>query len=459
MALVTYPLNDVDYQAEDAELFHCTRSSGIYAGDDFSYSVTGADNTMVIGPGVGWIRNSRFSGKVIANKADLALDFGLADAVYPRIDAVVIQFDINTNQTELKVKKGVPASVPQVPAVSRTESMYELHLYHVRREAGAVSFSVADITDLRMNENYCGLMADSVTSVDTTAINAQVMKLIEHLRADILSVKDGSAYVMKDGTVAMTGNLLMGGFRVTEVGAPEADGDAVNRKYVQDNFRPSTWTPTAAEVGAAPAGFINHAFATNGDVTNLLLIDGTQYGQANKPQRVYAGDVTTLSGRPDGFPASGPYIGYRTVDWYEASRFVVTVYEAYPVPGRIWVNHFNVSAWDGWCCVAGSVPMMPGVEYCTTKRYQNVPVYTKKLSDVWVPAGQFVEAATGVDHNHLISYKAMMRNGNYAMAEMLPYHNYLGNLLGNVRQTANGIAIDNFDTEDFSAEIYIEYWK
>lgn len=267
------------------------------------------------------------------------------------------------------------------------------------------------------------------------------------------------ALLSRNGTTPMKADLPMGGFRVTEVGAPAADGDAVNFKFVKDNFRPNTWTPTAAEVGAAPAEFINHAFATNGDVTDLLLIDGTQYGSGNKPMRINVGDVTTLTNRPAGFPTSGPYIGHRTVDWYETNRFVVTVYEAYPVSGRIWVNHFNVSAWDGWCCVAESVPMIPGVEYCTTKMYNGAPVYTRKLSDVLVPAGQFVEATTGVDHSHLASYTAMMRNGNYAMAEMLPYHNYLGNLLANVRQTANGIAIDNFDTEDFSAEIYIEYWK
>lgn len=195
MSMVTYPLNDADYQAEDAELFHCTRNSGIYAGNDFACSCTGADNILVIGPGVGWIRNSRFSGKVIALKAEQAIDMGLTDSVYPRIDAVVLQFDANSNQTEVKVKKGTPSSVPAAPEISRTESVYELHLYHVYREAGAVSLSVADITDLRMDTNYCGLMADSVTKVDTSAINAQVMALVEKLRQEILAVKDGNAYI------------------------------------------------------------------------------------------------------------------------------------------------------------------------------------------------------------------------------------------------------------------------
>lgn len=166
MDLTTYPLNDVDYSAEDAELFHCTRSSGIYAADDFAYSVTGADCNIAIGTGIGWIRNSKFSGKVIALKEATTLDLGLSDAVYPRIDAVVIQFNAATNKTEIVVKNGTAATSPVAPEVIQTESVYELHLYQIKRSAGAAVVTASDITDLRKDSKYCGLMADSVTMVD-----------------------------------------------------------------------------------------------------------------------------------------------------------------------------------------------------------------------------------------------------------------------------------------------------
>lgn len=208
MALATYPLNDVDYSAEDAELFHCTRSSGIYANDDFDYSVTGADNTITVGVGLAWIRNSRFSGKVAALKAALSLDLGVPDAVYPRIDAVVIQFDANANRTEIVVKQGTAASSPAAPAISRTEVLHELHLYHVRREAGAAAISVSSVTDLRLDPNYCGLMADSVTEVDTSAIAAQARALIEELRTELQAVKDSSAYMLKGETADAAKKLI-----------------------------------------------------------------------------------------------------------------------------------------------------------------------------------------------------------------------------------------------------------
>lgn len=165
--MITYPLNNILYSAEDAELFHCTRTSGVFSADDeFAASVTGADNTVTIGPGIAWIRNAKFSGKVAANKTSVSLDMGLADGSYPRIDAVVVQFDANANQTSIVVKNGVAASSPVPPEVVQTEAIYELHLYHVRRGAGAAVVSASDITDLRQDRNYCGVMMDDVTNID-----------------------------------------------------------------------------------------------------------------------------------------------------------------------------------------------------------------------------------------------------------------------------------------------------
>ena len=168
MSMVTYPLNNIQYTAEDAELYNSTRTSGVFADDSFNYSVTGADNTIVIGTGIAWIKNGEFSGKVVAQKEALSLNLGLSNANYPRIDAVVIQFNANSNSTEIVVKSGTASSNPSAPAVVRTESVYELHLYHVHRNAGELSVSPSSITDLRGNDEYCGIMTDGVTKIDKT---------------------------------------------------------------------------------------------------------------------------------------------------------------------------------------------------------------------------------------------------------------------------------------------------
>lgn len=210
MSFITYPLNNIDYMAEDAELFHCTRTSGVYARESFFATVSGIDNNITIGKGIAWIKNGEFSGKVTAQKDSETLDLGLADASYPRIDAVVLQFNANSNAVSLVVKNGTAKTNPAPPEIVRNANVYELHLYHILRPAGAVSVTASNVTDLRMNAEYCGLMADSVTEIDTTAINAQATALIQRLKTELDEVERGSgimtqlAYTTPSDAVAVS---------------------------------------------------------------------------------------------------------------------------------------------------------------------------------------------------------------------------------------------------------------
>lgn len=275
MALTTYPLNNIEYSAEDAELFHVTRTSGVYAKNSFDYSVTGADNTIVINTGIGWIKNSEFSGKVIALKERISLDMGLPDSVYPRIDAIVIQFDANMNATNIIVKNGTASSKPIPPEVSRDETVYELHLYHVKREAGSLSITPSNITDLRLNSSYCGLMADSVTSIDTSAIEKQVADLIKSLQNEISNVKDGSAYLLRDGSTNMTGNLPMDGHKVTGLGTPTANDDAVPKSYVDSLITIGTFYGDIDDIEALPVNSVAwlDPNATNNPVSDYGFLE------------------------------------------------------------------------------------------------------------------------------------------------------------------------------------------
>ena len=196
MTLITYPLDDCDYSADDAALFHCTRTSGIFASDDFSFSVSGADNTVRLSPGIAWMRINKFKGLVAALKNEVSVDLGLPDSVYPRIDRVVLQYNANTRDTTVVVKRGVPRSNPLPPERSAEEALYELHLLEVLRKPAAASVKPENVTDLRFDSSCCGLMADSVTKVDTSAINAQVMALISELRTKLKDVESESIYTV-----------------------------------------------------------------------------------------------------------------------------------------------------------------------------------------------------------------------------------------------------------------------
>ena len=90
MSIVTYPLNNTLYHAEDVATYNSTRSTGIYAGDDFAVTLTGADNTLTVDVGMAWMKISKFFGVAVAMKTKTAVNMGLPDANYPRIDALIL---------------------------------------------------------------------------------------------------------------------------------------------------------------------------------------------------------------------------------------------------------------------------------------------------------------------------------------------------------------------------------
>ena len=53
MSIVTYPLNETLYTAEDAAMYNFAISSGVATGDDFSCSVTGGgdEHGFAVNPG------------------------------------------------------------------------------------------------------------------------------------------------------------------------------------------------------------------------------------------------------------------------------------------------------------------------------------------------------------------------------------------------------------------------
>lgn len=197
MSVITYPLNETTYGAEDAAMYNFAISSGVATGDDFSCSVTGGDNIVTVSPGIGYINPNRFSGLVVGCRDAQEIDLGLPDAVYQRIDVVALQFDVYKNATNIVVKKGTPAVSPAIPTRTTTETVYELYLCSVLRRPAALSVGASDVTDLRMNPEYCGLMANSVTSVDTTAVSRQVSALIDDLRKEIAEIEAGSGVELK----------------------------------------------------------------------------------------------------------------------------------------------------------------------------------------------------------------------------------------------------------------------
>lgn len=162
MARIIYPINGKTYTAEDVEIFNSPRTSGIYSVLDFDCSLSG--NVLTIGKGLAWIKNGDFTGKCVAFTEPETLTLDSADSTKNRFDVVAIRYDASKTEPELVIIKGEPADIPFPPERKKETYLYELFLYAILRKAGEGTASFENLSDLRDDETFCGIMRDSVTS-------------------------------------------------------------------------------------------------------------------------------------------------------------------------------------------------------------------------------------------------------------------------------------------------------
>lgn len=185
MAILTYPLNGILYNAEDAEAYLCTRESGVYSAENnFTLEITDVMQ-ISIGKGIAWIKNEEFAGKVIKNSANVSIDVPIADGTYGRIDRVVVRFDKAANATSIILKQGTAANIPVAPSIVRDGIIYELGLYEIFVGAGVLEITAADIKNTMLDESVCGLMRDGVTAIPTETLQAQAEDLIERIKTTL----------------------------------------------------------------------------------------------------------------------------------------------------------------------------------------------------------------------------------------------------------------------------------
>lgn len=123
------------------------------------------DMTVTVKTGKAWI-----NGVFYENTADMALSLDVADGVLKRIDRVVLQYNTIDRTIAAKVKKGTFASSPVAPSLQRDADAYELGIADILVSNGVISVTQANITDLRLNTTYCGIVHGVVDQVDTTTI-------------------------------------------------------------------------------------------------------------------------------------------------------------------------------------------------------------------------------------------------------------------------------------------------
>ena len=173
MNIIAYPLNGITYDAEDVGTYLCTRTSGVYAKDtNYAVSITGA-RELTVAPGLAWINYEDFKGVSVCSREAVTLDVPAADTTLPRVDRIVLQFDVDANASAVKLKPGTPSAAPEPPAIQQNHRQYELGLATLTVPAGTASITAANLTDTRTDEDVCGIMRDGVTGIPTETLLAQ----------------------------------------------------------------------------------------------------------------------------------------------------------------------------------------------------------------------------------------------------------------------------------------------
>lgn len=191
MAELSFPLENTDYGAEEAQLWFSGRTSGVFAAEELAVSTDEGMNVS-LGDGRLWMAYTKFAGVVYANTVALILSIPTADAYFDRIDRVIVRFDRTGNTIKAMVISGTPSSNPSAPAITRNDSTFDISLAQIRVRTGATAITAADITDERLDPAVCGLMEDGATGIDTSVFQAQWAALLQQLKDALDDAQGGS---------------------------------------------------------------------------------------------------------------------------------------------------------------------------------------------------------------------------------------------------------------------------
>jgi hypothetical protein len=172
---------DRRYKAEDyANYFSKFITNGVFpnVGSNLQVVTDGTDMNVKLKAGAAWI-----NGYMYQNTIDLVIPIDVADGLLSRIDRIVIQLNFAERAIKAVVKKGAFNSSPVAIPLQRDADIYELGIADILVSQGITSIQQSAITDLRLNNTFCGLV-NSLLQADTTAIFNQYQSWFDQKSED-----------------------------------------------------------------------------------------------------------------------------------------------------------------------------------------------------------------------------------------------------------------------------------
>jgi hypothetical protein len=255
-----------------------------------------------------------------------------AGGTMDRIDAIVAYMDLNERACGIVAKEGTPAAAPVAPAMTRTDVRYEVMLASVYVTRLVNEVTQANITDTRHLTEVCGWVRGAIrqNTADIPVPAPATAGYIPHV------TEDGNGYELlaADTTLAIAGRAA----------DAAATGKALEKK--------------------APAG---HGLGETEPSTINSLDDINSPGW----YKTWFAPADTPAGAQNGTWCIS------VENFYNSDNFDVIRWTA--IPGDDYKMHTlrkvkRVGEWYPW--EWDNPPMILGVEYRTTERYNGQPVYT-----------------------------------------------------------------------------------
>ena len=168
--------------AQFASYFACFIGNGVFLGQGRDLQVTAATPAAMsvnLLAGRAWINGYWYS-----TDTTIPLSLELSDAVNPRIDSIILRYDISARAITAEVITGTPSASPVAPSLVRNADYYDLKLAEIRVNAGAITIAPSMITDTRPNSDVCGWVSGLIDQVDTTALFEQFQAALNEFIAN-----------------------------------------------------------------------------------------------------------------------------------------------------------------------------------------------------------------------------------------------------------------------------------
>lgn len=160
-----------------AKFFGSFIGNGVFPNPSTGCQILTNDNmTVTYKAGKGWI-----NGYYYENDSDVIIPISASDGLLKRIDRIVLRYSTSGRNILMDLKPGVLASSPVAPALQRDADIYELGIADIYVGNNAVSIAQGNITDLRLNTSYCGVVHGLVDQADTTTIFNQYLSKIDEI--------------------------------------------------------------------------------------------------------------------------------------------------------------------------------------------------------------------------------------------------------------------------------------